>query len=96
LLILLVRLERGLTEAPEPHTRLVRELSRQWLNDANAEREPVIIWLGRAPFWDSARLGRKLHLSSDETTRLLRLAGYEEARPGQWRPGSERGRRLPR
>jgi hypothetical protein len=96
LLILLVRLERGLTEVPKPDTRLVRELSRQWLNDANTEREPVIIWLGRTSSWDSARLGRKLHLTSDETVRLLRLAGYEEARPGQWRPGSERGGRLPR
>jgi hypothetical protein len=96
LLILLVRLERGLTEAPKPHTRLVRELSRQWLNDGATEPEPVIIWLGRAPSWDSARLGRKLHLTSEETVRLLRLAGYEEAGPGQWRPGAARGHRLPR
>jgi hypothetical protein len=90
LLMLLVILERGLTEAPKPHTRLVRELSRQWLNDANTQREPVIVWLRRTPSWDSARLGRKLRLSSDETVRLLRLAGYQEARPGQWRPDPER------
>ena len=92
LLNVLVSLERGLTAVPKPDTRLVRELSRQWLNDANTEREPVI-WLGRTSSWDSGRLGRKLHLSSDETVRLLRLAGYHEIRPGQWRPDPERGRR---
>jgi hypothetical protein len=94
LFILLVALEQGLPEIPTRHTRLVRELSRQWLNDAHTEPEPVIVWLGRSSSWDSARLGRKLHLTSDETVRLLRLAGYEEARPGQWR--SERRRPLPR
>ena len=96
LFILLVALEQGLPEVPARRTRLVRELSRRWLNDAHTEREPVVVWLGRSSSWDSARLGRKLHLTSEETVRLLRLAGYEEARPGQWRPGSERGRPLPR
>jgi hypothetical protein len=49
LLILLVIMERGLTEIPKPHTRLVRELSRQWLNGTNCEHEPVIVCLGRTP-----------------------------------------------
>ena len=39
-------LERGLTEVLKPDTRLVRELSRQWLNDANTERE--LGWLAIA------------------------------------------------
>jgi hypothetical protein len=53
-----------------------RGLVRWWLDDANSGHEQVIVWLGRTAFWDSARLGRKLHLSSHETIRLLRLAGY--------------------
>jgi hypothetical protein len=95
LLLLLVSMERGLTEAPKPHTWLVRELSREWLNDTSTRREPVIVWLSRTPTWDSTRLARKLRLSSVETIRLLRLAGYQEARPGQWRLDPERGRRSP-
>ena len=85
LLIVLVSLERGLTEVPKPPTRVVRELSRQWLNDANTEPEPLMVWLDRTSSWDLGKLGRKLHLSSDETVRLLRLAGYHEDQPGQWR-----------
>ena len=54
-----------------------------------------MVWLSRTPTWDSARLGRKLRLSPDETVRLLRLAGYQEIRPGQWRRDPERGRRSP-
>jgi hypothetical protein len=95
LLMLLVSMERGLTEPPKPHTWLVRELSREWLNDANTQREPVMVWLSRTPTWDSARLARKLRLSPDETARLLRMAGYQEIRPGQWRRDPERGRRSP-
>jgi hypothetical protein len=90
LLMLLVSMERGLTEAPKPHTWLVRELSRQWLNDTQTQHEPVIAWLSRTPTWDSTRLARKLHLSSEETARLLSLAGYHEVRPGQWRARVER------
>jgi hypothetical protein len=95
LLVLLVSMERGLTEAPRPHTWLVRELSREWLHDANTQPEPVIVWLSRTSAWDSRRLARKLHLSSEETVRLLRLAGYQEIRPGQWRAGPDRGGRSP-
>lgn len=64
LLNVLVSLERGLTAVPKPDTRLVRELSRQWLNDANTEGEPVMVWLGRTSSWDPGWLSRKLHLSS--------------------------------
>jgi hypothetical protein len=95
LLMLLVTMERSLTEAPKPQTWLVRELSREWLNDATTRREPVMVWLSRTPTWDSRRLGRKLRLSPDETARLLRLAGYQEIRPGQWRHNPERSRRSP-
>jgi hypothetical protein len=95
LLILLVTMERGLPEAPQPHTWLVRELSREWLNDASTQREPVLVWLSRTPTWASTRLARKLRLSSQETVRLLRLAGYQEIRPGQWGRDPERGRRSP-
>jgi hypothetical protein len=93
LLMLLVTMERGLTDAPTPHTWLVRELSREWLNDASTPREPVVVWLSRTPTWDAARLAHKLRLSPDETVRLLRLAGYQEAEPGQWRRHPDRGRR---
>jgi hypothetical protein len=96
LLMLLVSLERGITEPPTPHTRLVRELSRQWLNDANTQAEQVLVWLGRTAPWDSARLSRKLRLSSDETVRLLHLAGYRQARPGQWSPEPDGTVRGPR
>jgi hypothetical protein len=95
LLVLLVSMERGLTEGPKPHRGLVRELSREWLSDANGHFEPVMVWLSRTTAWDSRRLGRKLHLSSEETVRLLRLAGYQEIQPGQWRRSPAGGGRSP-
>jgi hypothetical protein len=49
LLVLLVTMERGLPEAPKPHTRLMRELSQQWLDDADNQHEPVMVWLSRTP-----------------------------------------------
>jgi hypothetical protein len=62
--------------------------------DSNNQPEPVIVWLSRTPTWDSTRLARKLRLSPDDTVRLLRLAGYQEIRPGQWRRDPERGGRT--
>lgn len=94
LLMLLVTMERGLTEPPKPHRWLVRELSREWLDDAITQPEPVIVWLSRTPTWESTRLSRKLRLSSDDTVRLLHLAGYQEVRPGLWRLDPEASRRI--
>jgi hypothetical protein len=86
--MLLVTMERSLTEAPKPHTWLVRKLSRQWLTDTNTQtqHEPVIVWLSRTPTWDSTRLDRKLRLSSEETVRLLSLARYQEVDPASGVP----------
>jgi hypothetical protein len=92
LVVLLVNLERGLYRAPRPRIRLVRELSREWLDHDNVEADPVVAWIRHTPSWDSARLSRTLHLSRYEAVELLRLAGYQESRTGEWRPDT--GRRV--
>ena len=90
LFVLLVNLERGLTEAPRPRTGLVRQLSREWVNDASTRSAPVIAWLNQTGSWDPARLSRKLRISPDDAVRLLRFAGYQQTRTGQWSLGIER------
>jgi hypothetical protein len=40
LLVLLVSMERGLTEVPRPHTWMVRELSREWLETPTTNLSP--------------------------------------------------------
>ena len=92
LLVLLVKLEQGLPEAPKPRTRLVRQLSRQWVSDVTTRPDPVIAWLSHSRSWNSARLSRKLHISPDDAVRLLRLAGYHETRSGQWSAAPDRRR----
>ena len=89
LLVLLVKLEQGITETPRPRTRLVRQLSRQWVEDGNTHVDPVIAWLSHTRSWDLSRLSRKLHISRDDSVRLLRLAGYQESRTGRWSSASE-------
>jgi hypothetical protein len=84
MLILLVRLEQSLDQPAPPRTRLARRISRRWVDDATTRTEPIVEWLSQVPSWDSARLGQKLHISADDAVRLLRLAGYQETRNGQW------------
>jgi hypothetical protein len=91
LLILLVNLERSLDETPRPRTRLARQVSRAWVDDAATQADQVIAWLSHAESWDAVELSRKLHISPDDAVRLLRLAGYGETPNGRWR--SAPGRR---
>lgn len=84
LLIVLVAMERSLTDGPKPHMQLVRRLSRQWLDgDPNVDPRPVQVWLSRTHVRDAAQLSRKLRLSHEEAVNLLNLAGYQSNQVGQ-------------
>jgi hypothetical protein len=93
MLVLLVKLEQSLDLPTRPRTRLARQISRRWADDATTRTDPVIDWLSRVRSWDASRLGRRLHISADDAVRLLRLAGYQETRNGRWSPVAERRNR---
>jgi hypothetical protein len=90
LLLLLVKMEEGLDKPARPRTRLARHVSRQWVVDADTRADPLIAWLSHTHSWDSGRLGRRLHISSDDAVRLLRLAGYQKTQNGRWSPAPVR------